>query len=369
MNWSLTKDKDWQSLEKRFSWVDDMRGVQQDHIHHAEGDVAVHTAMVLDALQKIDAFQGLDLQRQEILWAAALLHDVEKRSTTVIEEGGRITSRGHAKKGEFTARRILFEDITTPFAIREQIAALVRYHGLPLWIMEKDDPMKAVIEASLRVDTRLLSILAKADCLGRTCHDQKELLDRVEMFVALCQEQHCWGENRHFETPLARFVYFNKSDSFSDYVPFDDLKGEVIMMSGLPGMGKDTFLRKNFSDVPVVSLDDIRRKHKLDPNDSSATGWAVQQAKEECKVFLRTGTTFAWNATNITRQMRAQWIDMFVSYRARVRLFYVETSFREWVHQNASRDYPVPQAVLQRLLSKLEIPTLTEAHHVEYIVK
>ncbi|MCZ5895912.1 poly(A) polymerase, partial [Escherichia coli] len=78
-------------------------------------------------------------QQQEVLWAAALLHDVEKRSTTV-QENGRIQSPGHARRGELTARQILWRDIPTPFVLREQIVALVRLHGLPLWLLERPEP-------------------------------------------------------------------------------------------------------------------------------------------------------------------------------------------------------------------------------------
>jgi hypothetical protein len=222
MKWSLTNNKEWCHLEQAFDWVADMRNVPQDSIHHAEGNVAIHTGMVLSALQSSDEFNKLEEQQQELVWAAALLHDVEKRSTTVKEESGRITSRGHAKKGEFTARQVLYQEIPTPFAIREQIAALVRYHGLPLWIMEKSNPTKALLEASLRVDMQLLAWLAKADALGRVCADQKDLLDRIELFKAFCEEQECWHTSRVFPSDLARFAYFQKADSFPDYIPYDD---------------------------------------------------------------------------------------------------------------------------------------------------
>jgi predicted kinase len=366
MIWRLTINKEWSSLVKEFNWVSDMKGVPQDSIYHAEGDVAIHTSMVLDALKACNEYGCLSEQDQEIIWTSALFHDVEKRSTTVIEDDGRITSAGPARKGELTSRQIMFHDLATPFALRESIAALVRYHGLPLWAMEKRDPAKAVIEASLRTNMPMLALLAKADVLGRTCSDKHSLLERIEMFQALCEEQECWNSPRTFTSGLARFVYFRKENSSADYVPFDDLKGEVIMMCGLPGMGKDTFLKKNFPDLSVISLDDIRRRHKLRPDDSSATGWAVQAAKESAKTFLRKGTPFAWNATNITRQMRTQWIDLFVSYKARVRLIYIETPYERWLRQNREREHPVPHDVLMRLLQKLEVPSLYEAHEVRY---
>ncbi|MGC3945165.1 MAG: AAA family ATPase [Chryseolinea sp.] len=368
MNWAITNNKDWSALENQFSWVAGMRGVPQDAIHHAEGDVAIHTRMVLDALSDLTEYQKLDAQQKEILWTAALLHDVEKRSTTVLEDDGRITSRGHAKRGEFTSRTILYEEVPVPFSIREQVCALVRYHGLPLWIFDKPDPVKAVIQASIRVDLSLLSTLAKADVLGRLCADQQDLLYRINLFEELCREHQCWGRPRQFETDLARFVYFSKENSSPGYVPFDDWRNTVVMMSGLPGMGKDTFVNKHYRGLPVISLDDIRRRHKLKPDDSSATGWVVQEAKEVAKGYLRKGEAFVWNATNITRQMRSQWIELFATYKARVRIVYVEVEYDTWLRQNREREHAVPSNVLQRLLSKLEVPSADEAHEIEYVI-
>ena len=92
---------DWQALERRFSWFADMKNVPQDPEWHAEGDVFTHTKMVCEALLKLPEFQALDEQEQHILFAAAMLHDVEKRSTTKreIENGKeRIVSPHHAKK-------------------------------------------------------------------------------------------------------------------------------------------------------------------------------------------------------------------------------------------------------------------------------
>jgi predicted kinase len=323
--------------------------------------------MVLQALTGVPSFQTWGPEQQEVLWTAALLHDVEKRSTTVLEENGRITSRGHARKGEFTTRRLLYE-LCIPFQQRELIAALVRYHGLPLWLMEKQNPVKALLEASLRADMKLLSALARADALGRVCHDQRELLDRIDFFDAYCEEQACWHSQKSFATPLAQFTYFHKEDTHPDYIPFDDLKTNVVMLSGLPGMGKDQYIKKHYNDWPMVSLDAIRREYKLKPEDTSATGWAVQLAKEQAREFLRKRQHFVWNATNISRQMRSQWIDLFVTYKAHVKLVYIEVPFKTWLSQNNDREHVVPQAAIFRMLQKLEVPCVFEAHEMEYYV-
>ncbi len=364
--WQINEQLDWESLQNRFGWIQDMEGVPQDKIYHEEGDVAVHTEMVLNALLGLEEFQALSEQEQQVLIAAALLHDVEKRSTTVIEEDGRISSKGHARKGEYTARSILYENLATPFYIKEAIAKLVRHHGLPIWILEKPDPQKALLKASLEVDTKLLTILAKADILGRICADQKEQLYRVALFEEFCKEHDCFGKARTFPSDMARFVYFQKTDSSPDYVPFEKDIFEVVIMSAIPGSGKDTYIKTHYKDWPVVSLDDIRRKWKISPTDKKANGRVVQEAKEQARVFLRAKKSFIWNATNITRTMRQQLIDLFYTYKAKVRIVYIEVPYKQLLIQNQNRNYPVPVKVLNKMITKLEIPAHWEAPIVEY---
>ncbi|MDR0219518.1 MAG: AAA family ATPase [Enterobacteriaceae bacterium] len=368
MSWVFSKDKTWRYLSETFPFIADMNGVQQDPVHHAEGDVAIHTQMVLAALEQLPEYQVLEREQQEILWTSALLHDVEKRSTTKLDWDGRIISPGHARKGELTTRQILFQQIVTPFAIREHIAALVRFHGLPLWLMEKPEPQKALLAASLRVDTYLLALLAKADVLGRKCHDELELLERIELFELYCHEQKCWRNSRQFSSPEARFHYFSTKSERSDYQPYDDYGSQVILLCGLPGMGKDHFIQQYYPDQHVISLDAIRREHQINPGDRNTTGWVVQQAKQQAREKLRNRQDFIWNATSLTGKIRQQLIKLFVSYNARVKIVYIEHDYQQWRRQNKNRQYVVPDKVLDRMLSQLEIPTPDEAHEVCYFI-
>ena len=141
------------------------------------------------------------------------------------------------------------------------------------------------------------------------------------------------------------------------------------MLSGLPGMGKDHYIQSLKADIPVISLDAIRRKHKYSPTDKSATGRVVQEAKEQARVYLRKKQDFIWNATNITRLMRQQLVDLFTLYGAKVRIVYVEKPYDVWRNQNRNRESQLPENVLDKMLQKLEIPQLIEAHEVEYMVE
>jgi predicted kinase len=365
--WTFSENKEWSFLEQQYSWVGDMVETPQDPVHHAEGNVSVHTQMVLAALQAMPEYTALDAQAREILWAAALLHDVEKRSTTVTDDQGRISSPGHAKKGAQTARLILYRDLATPFAIREQVVGLVRYHGLPLWVLERPDALKTLIRSAFEVNTQWLAILARADVLGRICEDQEEWLYRIDCFEEFCKEHHCWGTERSFENAVAKMRYLHTADAPVDYVPYDSPVFEVILMSGLPGAGKDSFIRKHFAGLPVISLDGIREEWKVAADDKTSNGRVIQEAKERAKVLLRRKQGFIWNATNITFQMREQLIDLFLTYRAAVRIVYLEVPYLVLTAQNKNREAVVPQKVLERLINKLEVPAGWEAHTVSWI--
>src|SRR6185436_4511336 len=93
-------------------------------------------------------------------------------------------------------------------------------------------------------------------------------------------------------------------DRYPDFESFDDTKGTMIIMSGIAGSGKDYYITKNYPEYPGVSLDDMRRSEKIRHGDTKGNGHIIQEAKELARQYLRSGTAFIWNATNITRQMR-----------------------------------------------------------------
>jgi len=365
----IFKNKDLEHLFQQYDWLQVMAETPQDARYHAEGDVWTHTKMVVEALLGLEEYKALTAREQELLFTATLLHDIEKPSTTEIHKDGRITSHGHARKGAQTVARMLYRDYEVPFWERLQISKLVRYHGMPVWCMEKPDPERALVKTSLETDTKLLHILAKADGLGRIAKDQKQWLEKVDFFKAYAEDLNCFGKKRHFENGQACFEYFQKEDRYLDYVPFSNFKCEVTMLCGLPGSGKDSYIQAHLKDVPMVSLDAFRRALKVSPSDTKATGRVVQAAKEQAKVHLRKGESFVWNATNISRSLRQPLIELFASYGAKVNLVYLEVPCKLLLTQNKNRTHVVPNNVMKRMIAKLEVPMEWEAHEVIYVVE
>jgi predicted kinase len=360
---------DWDSIEQRFDWFRDMKDVPQDKVWHAEGDVMTHTKMVCEALIQLPEFIALNEQDKHIMFVGALMHDIEKRSTTAEEfVNGRmcVVAPSHARKGEYTARKILYKDIPTPFYIREQICKIVRYHGIPLWGIKDKDSDQKIIKASQFVRTNFLAMISKADILGRICSDQEDQLEKIEYFELSCIELGCWGKQIEFVNGLSRHKYLNDG-GWIHFESFDDKKFDVYVMCALPGSGKDTYISKEFT-IPTLSLDDIRRKKGVNPTDKKENGRVIQEAKEIAKEYMRIKSSFVFNATNITADMRSKWINLFMEYNARVTIIYIEVPYKTLMSQNHNREYKVPENKLDELIRKLEIPSYSEAHFVEYIV-
>lgn len=356
----------WDEIEKNCDWFRDMKAVPQDKIWHAEGDVQIHTKMVCEALIGLPEFKILSDQEKHIMFVGALMHDIEKRSTTTEEfKNGRmcVVAPRHAERGEVTAREILYKDFDCPYHVREFICKVVKWHGKPLHTVSE----KTMINLATQVPPYWLAMIAKADILGRICQDSKEQIEKTEFFSLLAEDLQCLEGPRKFPSYLAEYTYLSKG-GYLEYDPYDETKFEVIMMSALPGSGKDTYISKNLKDWNIISLDDIRDELGFKPTDKSGNGKVIQLAKERAKVFMRKHENFVWNATNITSQMRSQLIDLFSSYGGRITIIYLEVPYKKLISQNNNRESAVPNSVIDKMVRKLEPPVREEAHRIHIVV-
>ena len=212
---------------------------------------------------------------------------------------------------------------------------------------------------------KLLHLLSKADALGRECEDKDDFTAQVDLFAELAKEHGCYEGPVGFASDYTRRTYFSGGDVWPQQELYDESWGEVLMLCGLPGTGKDYWISKHCKDMPVVSLDDIRRRHKLSPEGSQ--GYVASLGKEEAKIYLRKHQPFVWNATNLTVDIRRQLIDLFESYGASVRVVYLEAALKTQLRRNAGREDRVPETIIDSMLSKLAVPEIHEARCVQWL--
>jgi predicted kinase len=214
------------------------------------------------------------------------------------------------------------------------------------------------------VNNRLLYLFALADTRGRHAKEMTRPEENLHLWKLAAEEHNCFLTPYAFANDQARFLFYRSQLSSLHYIPHMDYRCTVTLMSGLPGAGKDTWLARHRSKLPVVALDAIRDELDVEATDNQ--GEVIQAARERCREHLRAGENFAFNGTNITRQMRQRWIDLFTDYGARIEIVYVEPPIGTILAQNKHRSNPVPEKVILRLLEKLEPPTVTECHALTF---
>jgi len=366
---------DWEGLERTAlaPVFEDMRRTKQQPEWHGEGDVWIHTRMVCEALAEMDEFRKLPESARRAVSLAALLHDTGKIRTTRVEDG-KIVSPGHGAAGSRMARELLWKEFGMSgdgerSRLREAVCLLIRYHTLPLHLLEggaERRARKTAANGELTADftLRLLCMLAEADVRGRICGDSERQLEEIELSRELAAEAGCLDGPYPFASECTREAYLSGRDVWPGQELFDESWGEVILMCGLPGTGKDTWIAQNCPGLPVVSLDELRRRMGVKPTDEQ--GPVVQAAREQAREYLRKKQPFVWNATCITPSLRAKQVRLFEEYGAKVRIVWLETAWAENLRRNRERSSAVPEDVIERMLSAFQPPEVFEARRVEW---
>jgi len=144
-------------------------GCEQEPEWHPEGDVWIHTLMVIDRARELNG----DLNRPRLLTVmlGAICHDLGKPSTTAFIDG-RIRSLDHEQAGVAPSISLLDRlNVHTidGFDVRQQVIGLVAHHLKPgMFHKAANVGDGAFRRLAQKVDLELLARLARADCLGRT---------------------------------------------------------------------------------------------------------------------------------------------------------------------------------------------------------
>lgn len=137
--------------------------IPQSHIHHPDGDVWMHTMMVIDEMAKLKSGdEKLDLK----LMLAALCHDFGKAIHTQID-GEKIRAIGHEKAGIELIKDFLYR-LTNEHDFIRSILPLVEYHLVPSMYFKNKVKDKTIRFLSTKVNISELLILSRANFLGST---------------------------------------------------------------------------------------------------------------------------------------------------------------------------------------------------------
>jgi len=144
-------------------------GCEQEPEWHPEGDVWVHTLMVIDKARELNA--ELDRTQLITVMLGAVCHDLGKPATTAFIDG-RIRSIDHEQAGVAPTLSLLDRlnvHSLDGFDVRGQVIGLVANHLKPgMFHKAHNVGDGAFRRLAQKVDLELLARLARADCLGRS---------------------------------------------------------------------------------------------------------------------------------------------------------------------------------------------------------
>ena len=172
-------------VERLFPELDALVGCPQEPEWHPEGDVWVHTLLVIDgARARID---DLGYPEQVTVMLGAVCHDLGKPATTAFVDG-RIRSLDHEEQGVPPSRALLDRlnvHSMQGYDVRRQVLGIVANHLKPGMFAKAQPPVGdgAYRRLAQKVDLELLARVAKSDCEGRgggfDCSAMDAFLDRA----------------------------------------------------------------------------------------------------------------------------------------------------------------------------------------------
>jgi len=157
--------------------------IPQDPTYHAEGDVWIHTLMVLDEMAKLrSGDEKLDLIRM----FSALCHDFGKPQTTKIRDG-KITAYNHDIAGVEPTVKFL-KRLTDDKKLIDNVANFVLYHLRVGQLYKGKAKAGAIRRLATKINLQELELLARADYFGRVSKNKKENFEAGEWLLKKSKE-------------------------------------------------------------------------------------------------------------------------------------------------------------------------------------
>ncbi|MCL2466832.1 MAG: AAA family ATPase [Micrococcales bacterium] len=358
---------DWAGVLDEVDILAPLANTPQQPEFHGEGDVLIHTRMACEVMVDLPDYAQGSADDRLVLFYATLFHDLGKAACTIVEDG-RISSAGHGRIGAIDARRWLWQ-AGVRFPLRERVCRLVRHHMEPFYAVAGNragDSAEYVVRMlSWELSIRDIAALAEADARGRICADMDESVAAVELFREVARDEGCYGTEYPYADAHTRLVYRRRHGAISVDHPFYATPGShVVVMSGMPASGKNTWVARHAPDLPVVSFDDAVAELGL--THGRNTGAAAHLVTDRARELLRAREPFVWNATHLSSRVRARTLDLLYAYDAHVEVVYLESPEPVIKRRNTNRDTTLSNTALDQMLRRWEVPVPAEAHQVRY---
>lgn len=144
---------------------------------------------------------------------------------------------------------------------------------------------------------------------------------------------------------------------------------KLIVMCGLPGSGKSVYVKNNLTSngEVIISMDNLRHEIFGDSRCQRDNSFIASLAMSRVKQHLSKGEIVVFDATSITKQYRANFVNIAKEVGVKSTIIYKKMNLDDLLTVNKYRDTPIPERVLCNIRFKLEEPSNDEADLVLHV--
>ncbi len=377
-----------------FDLLKDFKSTPQDNEWHAEGDVHIHTDMVIEETYNIIENEAKHLNDNDkiVLVLSALLHDICKPITTKEKEvfgKNRIVSPKHEEFGlSYLFYRL--NEIIDNEEMFSKICNLVGYHQVPKLLVVKDATKEKYFNLARKCSLELIYYLELADMRGRTCVDKEEQIEYLEFFKSYAEDYGLWknipylkekefiyNELNDYNELTKKFVFqefcrqfenkniFTPEEEIARSFQYRDNYSHLVLLCGISGIGKSTLIGNEYSDYHLISLDNIREELLGSRANHSQERKVLDMAKQILKEKLAKKENIVWDATNYRRDFRNVPLTLGFNYSAFNQIELLNKTKSEILKQNKERKNVVPSDIIDKQIQKFEVPSIEECHFLK----
>lgn len=384
---------------EEFDLLKELKSTKQDKEWHSEGDVHIHTDMVLSEVYKInkDPVNNLNNNEKITLILSALFHDICKPFTTKEKEiAGKI--RVVAPRHEEHGKNYLFyklNNIVKDYEMFNNILEIIGFHQVPKLLVVRDEPVGKYYKLARRVKLKLIYLLEVADMKGRTCIDKSKQLETLEIFKMYAEEEnifntvelyakqkeYIYNELKDYPEKTKEYVFAEFCRSFENgeiMCPEEEISksfgyredfAHLVLTCGISGIGKSTYLEDNYKGYKKISLDDIREEILGSRTNHKEERKVLDEAKKRLKVMLAKKEKIVWDATNYRFDFRKVPLGLGFNYGAFNEIILFNDTKKNVINQNKKRKNDVPDIVIDTQIKKFEVPNIEECHNINKVYK
>lgn len=378
----------------------ELEKTDQDPEWHAEGNVFIHTNMVIEEMYKIFDENNFSIEDKYILLMSVVFHDIAKPITSKwreIQGVNRLTASKHEYEG-MSYLYYKFLELEVEHKYLKHILNLVGFHQMPKKLVLTESNYFPWNFQLLTEETAgyLFYYLELADMRGRETKEYDEQLEYIELFKMMTEEYDCFNTVSNIDKKIKESIlsiYPNeKKESLSyivgkakkrwsegdksvpevfygKYYKYKDNYTKFYVLCGLSGSGKTTLvekLKKENDNIKVVELDQIRLQYKVKRNNRRLIDGKVrQESKELIKKYLREGYDVIFDACNLRSDFREMVCDLAEEYFAKTILILSKTKKSECIKNDRERSIrTVGDIVIEKQLKSFQYPLNSEFNEI-----